>query len=66
MKNYEKIMRLNSEIIKIKKGIKPLRNKAVLELYEMGYSMDRICSILFIAKIDVIDIINPKRKGGKK
>ena len=57
-KSYEKIIELNAEINRIKMQMSPLKEKAVIELYQMGYSMDRIASILFIAKVDVLNILH--------
>lgn len=53
-KNYEQIIDLKAEKIKIDMKIKNLKPKAVKELREMGYSFDKIVNILGIAKINAI------------
>jgi len=53
-KNYEQIIELKAEKIKIDMKIKNLKPTAVKELRKMGYSFDKIINILGIGKLNAI------------
>ncbi len=71
MKKYEEIIKLNSELLKLMDKINELKPEAIKELYKMGYSMDRISTILYVGKINVLKVLHNKklkinRRGGKR
>lgn len=74
-KPYEKIIELNGKMLmlqeEIQEEIKDLQPKAVIQLYEMGYSMDKITIILGMGKITIINILHEadvkiRKKGRQK
>lgn len=70
MKKYLEIIKLNAERRKLDTKINSLKPVAVKELYKDGYSMDDICVLLKIGKVNVVDIIKGKKiemlKRGRK
>lgn len=70
-KPYEKILILNSKINELKDEVYILKPEAIKELYLMGYSMDKISSILLVSKKDVMDLLHSekieiRKKRGRK
>ena len=61
-KSYEKIIELNSKAVILIDKINKLKPKAIKELYKLGYSMDSISIMLKIGKINVLNILNNKKK----
>lgn len=61
MKAYEEIIVLQAKHLQLQDKINSLKPQAVKELKKMGYSYDKICSVLSIGKINVMEII----KGNK-
>lgn len=70
MKKYLEIIKLYAEKRKLDNKINFLKPEAVKELYKDGYSMDDICVLLKIGKINVVNILNGKKtkmlKRGRK
>lgn len=64
--NYEKIIRLNSEALKLMKRINELKPQAIKELYAMGYSMDKIALMLAVGKINVLKVLHNKKRKFKR
>lgn len=60
-KYYEKIIELNSQLLKLKDEIDSLKPKATKELYEMGYSMDRIALMIGYGKINVLNTLHKQK-----
>ena len=60
-KPYEKILELNSKIMELKRKIKVFQPSAVLQLYKMGYSMDKITIILGMGKIIIMEILHKSK-----
>lgn len=56
--NYEQIIVLNSEIRRLQDKVNELKPNAIKELYEMGYSMDRIAFMLYTGKVNVIRVLH--------
>lgn len=61
-KPYEKIIELNSQKMKLEKEINNLKPNAIIQLCEMGYSMDNISIMLKTGKINVFDILHKNKK----
>ena len=60
--NYIKIIELIAKKKMVEKKINNLKPKAIKELYKIGYSMDDICSMLKVGKINVVDVLRGKKK----
>jgi len=60
--SYEKIIELNSQLMKLQEKINSLKPTAIKELYKMNYSMDSIALMLRVGKINVVKILNNKKK----
>lgn len=68
VKAYEKIIVLQAKHLCIQDEINDLKPQAVKELKELGYSYDKICAILSMGKINVLEIVKGtkteiKRRG---
>lgn len=61
-KSYERIIELNSQLVKLQEKINSLKPIAIKELYKMGYSMDSITLMLRVGKVNVVKILNNKKK----
>ncbi len=60
--SYERIIELNSQLMKLQEKINSLKPSAIKELYKMGYSMDSIALTLRVGKVNVVKILNNKKK----
>ncbi len=68
---YEKIIELNSKKMRLQEEIEDLQPRAVINLYNMGYSMDRISIMLGMGKNTVMGILHEgdveiKKQGRQK
>jgi len=57
MTAFEEIIILNGQQLKLEKQINELKSKAIVELYDLGYSYDDITRILHVGKSTAIKII---------